>query len=154
MIMRSCVFARDNSLFTLCTQAQMPTYLIKWSCGQKEGQKVPSWSPEVTKEVHHKPSTGMRVSRSGTIAVLCSDGHLSLHEASSLNETTRKRRPHVMPITAAVFRDEEGTVVTAGLDYKYCILPQTSTSILDYGKTLLFNVALLLVILLYFAEWL
>lgn len=154
MIMRSCIFARDNSLYTLCTQAQTPTYVIRWQCVQKEGQKIPSWSPETTKEVHHKPSTSMKASRTGTIAVLCSDGHISLLDASNLTEITRKRRPHVMPITSIVFREEDNLIVTAGLDYKYCILPLTSTSFLDYGKTLMFNMALLVLILLYFAEWL
>ena len=32
MNMRSMIFARDNSLYTLTTMAQMPTYLIRWQC--------------------------------------------------------------------------------------------------------------------------
>ena len=30
MIMRSCLFARDNSVYTLATFPQLPTYLIRW----------------------------------------------------------------------------------------------------------------------------
>ena len=30
MMMRSIIFARDNSLYTLTTTPQMPSYLIRW----------------------------------------------------------------------------------------------------------------------------
>ena len=152
--MRSCLFARDNSVYTLCTQAQMPTYLIRWQSEQNDKTKKFSWKPAITKEVHHKPSTGMRASRQGEIAVLTSDGHVCMLEAASLSETTSKRRPHVMPITSLVFSGSDGDrIITAGLDYKYCILPKTSSSWLKFFTTLLFNMGFFLVLLLYFAEW-
>jgi len=30
MIMRACAFTDDGSVFTLCTQAREPTFVIKW----------------------------------------------------------------------------------------------------------------------------
>ena len=30
MIMRACMFARDNSIYTLSTFPRLPTYLIRW----------------------------------------------------------------------------------------------------------------------------
>ena len=63
MVMRSCLFARDNSLYTLCTQAQVPTYVIRWQSNQNEKTKAYSWTPAITKEVHNKPSAAMRASR-------------------------------------------------------------------------------------------
>ena len=96
----------------------------------------------------------MRASRTGTIAVLASDGHVSLLDAGSLEETTKKRQPHTMPITSCVFKDDEKMLITSGLDYKYCIIPQNPTSLLSYVRNMFLNMAILLIILLYFAEWL
>ena len=153
MIMRSCLFARDNSLYTLCTQAQVPTYVIRWQSNQNEKTKVYSWTPAITKEVHNKPSAAMRASRQGQIAVLTSDGYVSLLDAASLSETTSKRRPHVMPITSAVFLEDEQKIITAGLDYKYCILPMSASTWLGMVTKLLINMGFFLLLLLYFAGW-
>ena len=59
MIMRACSFRRDGCVYTLCTQARDPTFLIKW---RPSGQK---YQPETTEQVHEKPSTGMRLSQNG-----------------------------------------------------------------------------------------
>lgn len=96
----------------------------------------------------------MRASRHGHLAVLTSDGFLSIHDASSLNEITSKRKLHNMPITSLCFKEEEGTIITAGLDYKYCIVPLTAESTFAFVRNLFLNMALLLLILLYVAEWL
>ena len=85
---------------------------------------------------------------------MASDGHVSMHDALTLKETTNKRKPHVMPITSLVFKEEEQLIITAGLDYKYCILPQNASSMLSYVGALMVNMGILLLILLYFAEWL
>ena len=86
--------------------------------------------------------------------MMASDGHVSMHDALTLKETTNKRKPHVMPITSLVFKEEEQLIITAGLDYKYCILPQNASSMLSYVGALMVNMGILLLILLYFAEWL
>lgn len=65
----------------------------------------------------------MKASRMGQIAVMTSDGHVSILDALTLEETTKKMHPHVMPITALCFKEAEKEIITAGLDYKYCILP-------------------------------
>ena len=57
--------------------------------------------------MHHKPSAGMKASRMGQIAVMTSDGHVSILDALTLDETVSKRKPHTMPITAMCFKDEE-----------------------------------------------
>lgn len=36
MLMRSCIIRRDNSVYTLVTEARKPSYLIKWNLEQKE----------------------------------------------------------------------------------------------------------------------
>ena len=56
-----------------------------------------------------------------------------------------------MPITSCVFKDDEKLLITSGLDYKYCILPQSPTSILAYVRNLFLNMAVLLLILLSFS---
>jgi len=96
----------------------------------------------------------MRASRQGQLAVLTSDGHICLLDAGTLTETTSKRRPHVMPITAIVFLEEEERIITAGLDYKYVILPMSSGTWLGFFTKMAFNMGILLLLLLYFAEWL
>ena len=125
--MQSCLFARDGSLYTLATYPQMPTYVIHWQCNMNEKlpNAPPTWTPALTKEVHHKPSTGMRASRKGTLCVMTSDGYICLLDAKTLKETSSKRKPHNMPITSVVFRDEENIMITSGIDYKYCIIPQS-----------------------------
>lgn len=75
---------------------------------EKNPKAPPSWSPALTKETHHKPSSGMRASRHGYIGVMTSDGHLSIHDSGSLNEITRKRKLHNMPITSLCFKEDEG----------------------------------------------
>lgn len=122
MSMRACLFARDNSLFTLCTYPQLPSYLIKWQCVPKE-KGPPQWTPAITKEVHNKPCAGMRASRDGKLAVMTSDGWVGIHDAVSLQETTGKRKLHNMPVTSLAFREEEDMIATAGLDYKYFFVP-------------------------------
>ena len=58
-----------------------------------------------------------------------------------------------MPITAIVFLEEEERIITAGLDYKYVILPLSASSWMQFLLKLLMNMGILLLILLYFAEW-
>ena len=58
-----------------------------------------------------------------------------------------------MPITAIVFLEEEERIITAGLDYKYVILPLSAGSWMQFLLKLLMNMGILLLILLYFAEW-
>ena len=95
----------------------------------------------------------MKASKMGQIAVLTSEGHVSILDAMTLTETVAKRKPHTMPITALCFKDEEKEIITAGLDYKYCILPQSTTSVLGFLRDMLLNMGLLLLILFYVAEW-
>ena len=83
------MFARDNSIYTLSTFPRLPTYLIRWEPTNPQAPK--NWKASITKETHHKPSTGFRASRQGVIAVLASDGHVSMHDALTLKETTSKR---------------------------------------------------------------
>jgi len=59
-----------------------------------------------------------------------------------------------MPITSIVFLEEEKMIITAGLDYKYCILPMSGSSWGSFFVKLMLNMGLLLLLLLYFAEWL
>lgn len=96
----------------------------------------------------------MRASRHGHIAVLTSDGHVSIHDAGSLTEVTRKRKLHNLTITSLCFKEEEGIIITSGQDYKYCIVPLTAESTFAFARNMLLNMAILLLILLYFAEWL
>ena len=125
MKMQSCLFARDGSIYTMAIYPQQPTYVIRWQCNRRENQPKapPTWTPALTKEVHHKPSKGMRASRMGQICVMTSDGFVSLLDAMNLQETTPIRKVHNMPISNVCFRDDEGVMITSGIDYKYCIIP-------------------------------
>ena len=152
--MRSVLFTREGSVYTLCTQPQMPTYLIKWQINPKE-KAPPSWTPSQTQEVHSKPATSMKASRGGLISIMYGDGHVSLLEAHTLKETTQKRKVHTMPVTGVVFRDDEEVLITAGLDYKYCVLKNFYRAPMWHKLVdLMFYMGFLLVLLLYFAEWL
>ena len=129
--------------------------MIKWNCNRNESKPKapPVWKEQITRQVHDKPAAGIKASRSGKIAVMMSDGHLSLIDAGSLKPTSVMRKPHEMPITAAVFREEEGQIITSGLDYKYCVLPVNPQSMFEFVRDLLLNMAILLIILLYVADW-
>lgn len=59
-----------------------------------------------------------------------------------------------MPITALVFLEEQERIITAGLDYKYVILPMSAGTWKGFFMKMMINIAISLLILLYFAEWL
>ena len=64
----------------------------------------------------------MKTSKGGLISVMYGDGHVSLLNSQSLKELTAIRKVHTMPVTGVVFKEEEEILITAGLDYKYCVV--------------------------------
>lgn len=60
MLMRACTFGQDGSLFTLCTVAREPSFVIKW-----KPQGAFKYYADCTKQVYNKSSTGMRLSPNG-----------------------------------------------------------------------------------------
>ena len=59
MLMRSCLFASDNSLRTLCTQPGKESYIVYWQHNTTNGGV---WDMLKKKQVHNKPCSGMRAS--------------------------------------------------------------------------------------------
>ena len=80
MKIQSCLFDKDNTVYTLATWPQMPSYVIRWQGNSKidESNMPTNWNAAITKEVHHKPSTGMRASYTGKLCVMTSDGYVCM----------------------------------------------------------------------------
>ena len=49
---------------------------------------------------------------------------MSILDSNTLGTITAKRKLHNMPITGVVFKEGEKMIITAGLDYRYCIVKQ------------------------------
>merc|ERR1712060_221000 len=107
-----------------------------------------------TKEVHNKPCSGIRASASGRICVMSSDGFISLVDLETLAAEGKPRKLHNMPISSAVFREESNTLVTVGLDYRYNFVPLSSFSAFNEVKNLLMYMAIAVLVLLYFIDYL
>ena len=59
-----------------------------------------------------------------------------------------------MPISNVVFREESNMIITSGLDYKYKFVPLSSFSAVREIRKLLMYIAIMVVILLYFIDYL
>lgn len=100
--MRACAFTDDGSIFTLCTQAREPTFVIKWI-----NRESPfNYQSELASQVHEKASTGMRLSKSGTLSILTSDGFCNLVSQKTLKPLVKPKKLHNMPITSCAFRGD------------------------------------------------
>ena len=68
--------------------------------------------------MHDKASTGMRLSKSGMLGVLTSDGFCNLVSQTTLKPIVRPKKLHNMPITSCAFKGRS-EIVTASTDYTY-----------------------------------
>ena len=59
-----------------------------------------------------------------------------------------------MPISNVVFREDSNMIITSGLDYKYKFVPLSSFSAVHEIKKLLMYIAIMVLILLYFIDYL
>ena len=59
-----------------------------------------------------------------------------------------------MPISNVVFREDSNMIITSGLDYKYKFVPLSSFSGVREIRKLLMYIAIMVVILLYFIDYL
>ena len=59
-----------------------------------------------------------------------------------------------MPISNVVFREDSNMIITSGLDYKYKFVPLSSFSAVREIRKLLMYIAIMVVILLYFIDYL
>ena len=100
-----------------------------------------------------KPCAGLSIApRSGQICVFTSDGWVSIYNGQTLQREINPQKHHNMPICNAKWVETQNTIVTAGSDFRYNLVnlrPASSTS-----KRLLMQIALLILILLYFADYL
>lgn len=85
---------------------------------------------------------------------MTSDGFINLVDSESLVPLTKPKKIHNMPILCAVFREESNMLITAGLDYKYNFVPLSSFSPVTAIKNLLMYMAIAILILLYFVDYL
>ena len=75
-------------------------------------------------------------------------------DSESLAPLTKPKKLHNMPISNVVFREESNSIVTSGLDYRYNFVPLSSFSAINEIKKLLFYMAIALLVLLYFIDYL
>ena len=59
-----------------------------------------------------------------------------------------------MPISNVVFREDSNMIITSGLDYKYKFVSLSSFSAVREIRKLLMYIAIMVVILLYFIDYL
>ena len=59
-----------------------------------------------------------------------------------------------MPISNVVFREDSNMIITSGLDYKYKFVPLSSFSAVREIRKLLMYIAIMVLILLYFIDYL
>ena len=57
-----------------------------------------------------------------------------------------------MPITGVVFKEGEKLIITAGLDYRYCIVKMYPDSFIFLARDILLYIGIVLAILLFFWE--
>jgi len=88
--------------------------VIKW----KNIDSKFKYQSVVAAQVHDKASTGMRLSKSGMLGVLTSDGFCNLVSQTTLKSVVRPKKLHNMPITSCAFKGDS-EIVTASTDYTY-----------------------------------
>ena len=59
-----------------------------------------------------------------------------------------------MPISNVVFREESNSIITSGLDYRYCFVSLSSFSAINEIKKLFLYMGIVLLVLLYFIDYL
>lgn len=150
MLVRSVFFRRDGYVYTLFSQARLPTYLVKWE-PQSSAQRL-TWKQDVTAEVHPRASTGMQRSRHGQICVLSSDGFVTVVDCDTLRPVFQPRKLGSMPITSAVYYGDD-MLITGSADYCYNLLPLNTFSALNALRNLVIQIALLLLLILFAVDF-
>lgn len=149
MVMRACAFKSDGSLLTLCVTPREPSFIIKW---RQQGTR---YQPEQTAQVHKMAATGLRLNHDQTkVCVMTSDGFANLIDSTSLKSALLPKKSHNMPLTACAFLPEQNRLVTVSTDYSYKFTRMTDFSYRKSLQTLLFQMGVLLVILVYVADYL
>ena len=88
------------------------------------------------------------------MCVMSSDGFINLVDLETLAPLAKPKKLHNMPISSAVFREESNTLITTGLDYRYNFVPLSSFSAMNEMKNLLMYMAIVILVLLYFIDYL
>ena len=85
---------------------------------------------------------------------MTSDGFVNLVDSETLVPLTKPKKLHNMPISNVVFREDSNMIITSGLDYKYKFVHLSSFSAVHEIKKLLMYIAIMVLILLYFIDYL
>ena len=85
---------------------------------------------------------------------MTSDGFVNLVDSDSLTPLTKPKKLHNMPISNVVFKEDSNVLITSALDYKYKFVPLSSFSAVHEIKKLLMYVAIMVLLLLYFIDYL
>ena len=75
-------------------------------------------------------------------------------DLETLTPLSKPKKLHNMPISSAVFREDSNTLITTGLDYRYNFVPLNSFSATAELKNLLMYMAIAILLLLYFIDYL
>lgn len=85
---------------------------------------------------------------------MSSDGFVNLVDLETLAPIAKPRKLHNMPVSSVVFREETNELVTAGIDYRYNFVSLSSFSAMTEVKNLLMYMAIVILVLLYFIDYL
>ena len=85
---------------------------------------------------------------------MTSDGFANLVDIESLAPLTKPKKLHNFPISNVVFREDSNSIITCGPDYRYNIVPLSSFSAINEIKKLLMYMAIVILLLLYFIDYL
>ena len=85
---------------------------------------------------------------------MTSDGWVNMVDLETLTPLTKPKKLHNMMIQNAAFLEDGNALVTCGLDYRYNFVPVSSFSALTEIKNLLMYMAIIILVLLYFVDYL
>ena len=85
---------------------------------------------------------------------MTSDGFVNLVDSETLTPLTKPKKLHNMPISNVVFKEDSNMLITSALDYKYKFVPLSSFSAVREIRKLLMYVAIMVLLLLYFIDYL
>ena len=85
---------------------------------------------------------------------MTSDGFVNLVDSETLKPLTKPKKLHNMPISNVVFKEDSNVLITSALDYKYKFVPLSSFSAVREIQKLLMYVAIMVLLLLYFIDYL
>ena len=85
---------------------------------------------------------------------MTSDGFVNLVDAESLVPLSKPKKLHNMVVSNVVFREDSNEIITSGLDFRYRIVSLSSFSAFNEIKKILMCMAIVILVLLYFIDYL